>query len=760
MKTPVKITLPNGVTFEPDKVHEQGLSDKAKALLKKLDEQVFVIENVSQRDPDEWHSTYDKFYMTLLNSLHLGFRFKEFRFHPVYFKFTNDPKEEVKTLGFRTFVGNLPFWYPMVCFKDYVPDEMWGLTDEHVITQRMCLQMGDKFIERYINNFYAIPFGPHIDVHRLSRAIGGMMYKLQLFAYHFEKHICLSISIDDFMDLAKRFPRYDELLHAKLDTNMQPAEIEAEMKSMREEQYKIIREDEADNMLKYIILGAKGDQLQEMQNVIGLKADYEGNIIPYPINTNFIVNGLEDITHLYINDTAGRKAAVINNEHMGTTGYAWIQVARLALSMKISKTCKDCKTSNYIPVFVPNEAAVRKMIGRRYKIGSEKEWHTVGYHNSFHLVGKTIWMRSPMTCAAEDGICWECYGEMVRYNMHLNSVGIYASMMVMNKCMQDVLSVKHSQKTVSKLIEFKNPKFYEFFQISSTDVVINMEFNEPEMYSILIRQEDIHNDAIDEDALSSMFDKKAGKRTTKKARSLDDDNEPTDDQEQALDYYTKRFYVVKNAKSKKDKEEYEFVDVDEKELYMHNDFVSRLSLGKDEIGNYLSIPMSAIDSTEFVFAVGVNNQEQTGPIKAVNKLIDTKTHDGCSTIEEMVQRMLELLLQYNIPATLLQGEIVMTNLVRDANNVLKRPNFCQIVTKKDYEILSMTTALKKSPSIDAALSSAYIKYQLVADPTTFDKTIPSDIAYSLMPFLDDKLDGVPLRDIYEGRRELFEHDPS
>lgn len=759
MGEPVKIKLPNGIEFEPEKIHAQGLSDRAKELMKKLDDTVFVIEDVSKRDPDGWHSTYDEFFMKLLNSLHLGFRFREFRFHPVYFKFTNDPKEEVKTLGFRTFVGNLCFWYPMVCIKDYVPDEIWGLDDSHVITQRMCLQMGADFIENYINTHYARPYGPIMDVRRLSRAIGGMMYKIQLFTYHFEKHICLGLSIDDFMDLAKRYPRYNELLHAKIDESLQPAEIEAEMKRMREEQYEIIRNDDQDNMLKYIIRGAKADQFQEMQNVIGLKADYEGNVIPQPINTNFVVNGLNDVVSLYINDIAGRKSAVINDEHMGSTGYSWIQVARLAMSIKISKTCKDCRTCNYIPLYIPNKKTLPKIIGRRYKVGSENEWHTIGYEGNEDLVGKTIWMRSPMTCAAPDGICWECYGRITRYNKNLNSVGVYAAMMVMNKCMQDVLSVKHSQKTVSKLIEFKNPEFYKFFQISSTDIILNIDFPDPEPYAIVIRQEDICNDAIDEDALNAVFDRKAGKRTAKKQKTSEDEDDSQDDQEQVLDYYTKKFYVVKNLKAKKGREVYEFVDVDEKELYMHNDFVSRLTLGKDEMGNYLYINMNTIDATEFVFAVGVNSREQTGPIKAVHKLIDTKSHDGCSTIEEMVQRMLELLLNYNIPATLLQGEIIMTNLIRDVNNVLKRPNFNGIVTKKDYEILSLTTALKKSPSIDSALSSAYIKYQLVADPTTFEKTEPSDFSYSLMPYLDDAQDGVPLRDVYESRKELFEHAP-
>lgn len=761
MKKPVKITLSNGVVFEPDKIRSDVMSERAKKACEMFKEKVFVIEDVMAYDPDGVEvSTYDKFFTTMLETLHLGFRHREFRTFPVMFKFTNDPKEDVKSVGFRMFIINLAFWYPMVRLRNFIPEDVWGFKENHIITDDMGPQMRSSFIANYINENYIIPFGPHLPPPQraLSRAIGLMMFKIQTICVHFEKPLNLSISIDDFIRLAQKFPRYNEILHTELDPKMQPAQIEKEMNRLHNEQYEIIKNDDEFTVMKEIIIGAKKDQMRELQCVIGLKSDNDGNVIPYPINTNFITNGLCNVMYLYINDTGGRKAAIVNDEHMGSTGYAWIQVAKTAASIHISKTCKDCRTSNPIPLEIKNESYIPKLIGRRYRVGSSREWKTIGYGKHSDLIGKTIWLRSPTTCACEDGVCWECYGDMVRNNIDFNSVGIYASMMVMNKCMQDVLSVKHSQKTVSELILISNPAFDKFFQISSTDIVMNLSLEDPELYSIVIYQSDIQNDAMEEDELNKIFERKgSGRRIVSSSEGSDDDDSGIDDGGMSLNYHTKRFLVIKNIKSKKPKERevYEFMDSGDKDFFIHNDLINKMSFGKDENGGYLYINMSAVDSSEFIFATSVNSREQTGPIKAVKTLVDNANHDNCSTIEEMVQRMADILISYNIPATLLQGEIIITNLIRDSKNVLKRPNFRQIVTNNDYTILTVTTALKKNP-ITTSLSSSYVRYQLVSDPTTFEKSEPSDYDYAYMPYIDEEANGVPLADVYEEHRRLFE----
>lgn len=764
MKKPVKIKLSNGVIFEPDKIRSDVMPERAKKVCEMLKERVFVIEDVLEYDPDGIEvSTYDKFFTTMVETLHLGFRHYEFRYHPTMFKFTNDPNEDVKSVGFRTFVGNLAFWYPMVRLRNQIPENVWGFKDCHIITDEMGPQVRASFIEKYINENYVIPFSPHIPPPQrpLSRAIGLMMFKIQTICVHFEKAINLGISIDDFMRLAKKYPRYNEILHTQLDPNLQPAQIEQEMQRLHDEQYEIIQNDDEFTSMKEIILGAKKDQMCELQCVIGLKADNDGNVIPYPINTNFITDGLNTVMQLYINDITGRKAAIVNDEHMGSTGYAWIQVAKVAASIHISPTCKDCRTSNLIPLEIKNTKYIPKLIGRKYRIGSSREWKTITHGDHSDLIGKRIWMRSPTTCACDDGICWECYGDMVRGNVEFNSVGIYAAMMVMNKCMQDVLSVKHSQKTVSEMITIDNPNFNKFFQIASTDIVLNLSLEDPELYSIVVYQDDIQNNALEEDELRKMFDRKTSNSSSSR-RSEDDEPE---EGAMSLNYYTKRFLVVKNLKAKKikereEKEVYEFRDTGDKDFFMHDDMVGKMSFGKDEKGNYIYINLASVDSSEFIFATGVNSQEQTGPIKAVKNLIDNGSHDGCSTIEEMIQRMTDILIDYKIPATLLQGEIIMVNLIRDAKNVLKRPNWRQIVTQNDYRILTITTALKKNPSVTTSLGSSYLRYQFVSDPSTFDKTEPSDYDYPFMPYMDEEASGVPLADVYEEHRRLFEHDES
>lgn len=111
--------------------------------------------------------------------------------------------------------------------------------------------------------------------------------------------------------------------------------------------------------------------------------------------------------------------------------------------------------------------------------------------------------------------------------------------------------------------------------------------------------------------------------------------------------------------------------------------------------------------------------------------------------------MLDLLVEANLDASSVQGEMIIYKLIRRADNVLLRPDFSQLVRRKDYQILTIKTSLKKDPSVDTALSTPYLKYQLIQDVATFSKHETSDYDLSFRPYLDDNEMGIPLRDVYD-----------
>ena len=91
---------------------------------------------------------------------------------------------------------------------------------------------------------------------------------------------------------------------------MQPKEIEDLLSSSKKEFLDIIINDEENHLKPFLVTGAgiNTGQLQEFAISGGLKPDVEGNVIPVPINSNYISGGLNSINNFYIDGQAGPKA--------------------------------------------------------------------------------------------------------------------------------------------------------------------------------------------------------------------------------------------------------------------------------------------------------------------------------------------------------------------------------------------------------------------------------------------------------------------
>lgn len=728
---PGRIEYPDGIVFDPDAL-DPSLTEEAANIMNQFKDQVFIVTDQMTSVKE-----YENFLWTLLHTMEYGFEHKEFRECPVMYKFTNSKKEKVKWLQFRHFITNCIMWIPMVTVREYVPDA--ELTEDMIITADMMNGFDANAAGEYLDRFYTIPYAPYIDAHDYNRSISNTEYFMSQEAVLFLPFLGLSISLDLFMDLAKRMPRYKELLYFKLDPTKQPSELERDAQIAENEHRDLIIHDKEFNSLKALIHAIKGGQLREVHTVIGCKADDTGNTLPNPINCNYITGDLADIEKYYINSIGGRKAAIYNKEYMGTTGHLLILVTQMASTVKFSKTVKDCHSANPIPFTIKNAKYLEKMRGRYYKFPTEKEYHTIEPSRDTHLIGQTILVRSPATCGAPDGVCPVCYGQLYHNNKYLNSPGAYSAIYVMNPVTQAIMAVKHFQTTNSKPIRFQDD-FYRFFEISGGEIILGKDIDLLEDYCLVIRKEDLKSNDPDED-IDLLWQDRSKFKKTKRSKKDDDDNSETaapDDSGDVLnlDYSTVRFDVVKaldpkNAKKRpaSDNEHYTFFDETNKDLMIHRDFINRLRTGTDDNGDYFYIPMEDISAEEFIFVVDVENEESSRASKQIQRLIDNKSHEGCDSIEALAQKFLDLLIEAKQDAASVHAEMILYKLIRDKDNILKRPNFQHIIMKDDYQLLSLTTALKNDPSINVSISTPFLKQQLVALDTTFEKTGLSDFDY-------------------------------
>lgn len=729
----VRIEYPNGIVFEPDSI-PLDMTDEARDILNKFDD-IFCIEDYMSSQEE-----YEKFLWILIHSMEYGFEHKEFREYPVGFKFYDDPEEPVHYLQFRHFISNAILWMPMVEIMNNVSGAK--LDESLIINAKEMVSLTAEKVCDWLDEHYTETYMPYMDARKYSRSIANTEFFMSQEAVVFLPFMGLSINLEVFIDMAKRMPRYKELLYFKLDTNKQPSEMEKDAKEAEEEHRSLILGDKEFNPMKFLIHAIKGGQLRELHTIIGCKADDDGNTISQPINTNYLVGSLDNIVYYYINGIGGRKAAVYNKEYMGSTGYLLNQVVSMASTVKFSRTVEDCHSANPIPYKIRDKRYLTKMHGRYYRYPGEVDYHVVNADQDDFLIGETIYVRDPITCAAHDGVCPICYGKLHQVNKVLNSPGAYGATIVMNPVTQSIMEVKHFQTTESEIIEFSD-EFNMFFRLAGDEIGISQDIDFIEDYMLVIRKNDLTSVDIEED-MESLFtfcsmSKRA--RTKKKNEEEEDDGDfgikdldETDNGENetmkilsGLRYYTTKFEVKRIKKKKGEANEpYRFEELSNKELYMHIDLINRLKTGSDEDGDFYYIPLEDISIDEFIFMIGIENKEKSRAAKQIKELINTKKHDGYTTIEDFAQRFLDLIVEAGHDAAAVQMSMIVYKLVRRKDNRLKRPDFRRIIMSTDYEIMSLMVALKNDPSITVSISNAFLKWQLVNSQETFEKKGTSD----------------------------------
>ena len=728
--------------FDISKISED-LTPQAKEIMKMLDEKIFVIDDIVEEgkrigeekgDPEYYKEFYQDFYKKLIISELHGFEHKEFREHPVYFKFHNDPKEELKHLQFRHFVLNLAFWYPMITADPSI------LCDEHIVTKSLMRKINTGFIAGYMNKFFAKPYARKIDYRHRSETFADTNFLMNMIPLKFNDFIGLSISIEELRDMARRMPDFNEGLYVRIDDTKQPAEQEAQKHAYDKAQIQRVEDDEELTTLRVLVgsRSVKNAQLAEFISIIGNKPNEDGITISTPINNNYVTGNLASIPKYYINNISGRKAAVTNHEFMGPGGYVLILVALLSAQVKLDPHVHDCRTVNPLPILVASDEHLRRLDGRRYRFNQGDSYKIIDYDKDKDLIGQYIWIRSPITCAAPNGVCRECYGELYHTNKDLHSAGCYAAFTVFNPIVQGLLSAKHFQGTSSKMINF-GEEFEKYFVIATTDIILNPSLDDMELYSLVIKMDDIASSDYTNDDDDIEKSKKFGNGKKKKSKGeyddYDDDemNDITDDEmEYRLNYFVPRFYVVKNLHSKKREimEVTEFIDPNTKELYMHDDLLMRMTEGTVNLFDhqpYLYLDFEDISFEEFVFMVDVKNNELTAPMKKIQALIHNQNHAGATSYEEMAQMMLDLAIESKIDATAVHGEMIIRQLIRKPMNQQLRPDFTRVIMPEDYTILSVLVALKQNPSFSVSMSASYLKYQLVQLTNTFEKYETSDL---------------------------------
>lgn len=646
------------------------MDQNIKDIIELLGNKLFVIEEIS-KDIKVYHENLE----TVYNYLKQGFEIKELRECQVYFKF-KESEDEIHNLQLRHFLTNLMFWEPIVrldCEK---------LDSSHIMD---CTRISSGLIKSYIDKKIISQFNKSVSNRKLNKVISDMIYNLSRISTDFNVLLAMSMNIETFIDLSKRNKEFDEIIHTKLDENLQPNEIEDILDDLMKKQVKILMDDPEGNAFQPMLranAGIKHKQLSEFAINGGLKPDLDGNTIPIPINSNFVVGGLSNVTNYYIDALGGRKSVIMNNNVMGKAGHFSRSIMLLCSGIRLRDDEKACNSVNPLRFIIKSPIHLKRFIGRYYRLPHQRTY-SVLTGDEKNLIGKEILVKSPITCASKHGICKECYGELYHTNRDI-SIGAFAGTKITNPVSQNVLSSKHLLTTISEKIEF-NDEFYDFFTISANEVILNTTNDDVDInnYSLLIIKKNIGS-----------------------IEQFDDES----------DY--NNFITIFHIKNKKTGEIIEISEKTGKELFITPELMTIILKHKNK--EIYEIDLSKINDEMRLFVLEIENNELTKPLYNIMKLLNKMDHIGCTTIDEVAQRMLDLLIESQISASSVHGEVIINPLIRRVDDVLKRPKFNKYIGDEDYQILTVAGALEKNPSVLISFSFQELGRQLT-NPLTFKK---------------------------------------
>jgi len=340
----------------------------------------------------------------------------------------------------------------------------------------------------------------------------------------------------------------------------------------------------------------------------------------------------------------------------------------------------DCGTEHYINFEVTSEKILSQINGRHYydldkdnkKISPELK--TVNSKKDKSLVGKTIGLRSPVTCAS-DKVCRTCYGsELSEINKDLNT-GLVAVLLLTNPLTQKLLSAKHLLTTKTEKVDW-GTKFSDYFSVNMNSIYVM----DPEI-SIEIKK-------------------------IPKAEWDEDEEQPYAD---VIDIYQ-----------------------NEKHLFTYNSpmrlyYDESISFEDEKDDENNTIVLNAIEymENEPIFTFQAKNNELTKSLQEILDLIESNDHLGIESYHGIVNKFNELLINNSLAVASVHAEMIASVLVRDAETG-KRLSF-RSPKINQYKLYRVSKAVMSS-ALSVSLAFERLDEQLV-DLSTYEKDEKSLMDY-------------------------------
>lgn len=661
--------------------------------------QIRTIQDCEREFPDvitiSRYDTYEKFdelYYKVYYALCACMGYKECESFPIRFKFYPSD-DQVYSLSMPKFLLNLNAWRPLIelnSIQKYYRHTIEVMNESYIVGVMMSnnLRMGLEAKVKQTLDDYGITF------ERISELLKVVIERYQEASIEFaltDIHSVMtleSIFLNDYRNSAK----IRELNNLKIDQSLQTVEVEELLKKKTNEL--LTEMSRTKNPIWYVSKAGnhiKQKQVQELYISFGQIPDVTGNVIPYTMQGNGFAGGYLDPTTYYIAATGARLSSIMNKEHMGEAGYLSRNLVLLSRTLTLSKTVFDCGTKHLLPITVKDSTFLHRLENKWYCEHEGEPLKLIHYEDCKHLIGKRIKIRSLLTCACGNEVCHVCYGRDSHLVMNMPGMAIFNTEVFSEPVSQNILSTKHLLFTAANKITFSE-SFNKYFRYNAGDVYMKDK-----------------EDWEDNISIANL------KVRIEEGNCIPINNQDIQDYNTFGNHVESPFYVYNTKTKEYDKIEiinYESMFIDAPSMKNFK-IVSDKRTGKEK--RYYEIPFEVL-SNELegrLLSIDIKNNGLTDNLYMIMDLLG-KNANKYDDYSVLAQDFFETLINAGINLRIVQAEVILNRLIRDANDIYSRPNFREF-KHPEYKILNINQALLNTKAPTIGFSYQELKRQLLSD---------------------------------------------
>lgn len=606
-------------------------------------------------------SNIDEYFEDCIDILSDGIETPYVQGMKIQFVFTDG---EAVTLSLMDSLFNFLMWPLITCTHREISSRY--LYFEEAITK--------SSIKKYIDQNFIKPNIKYLDILTLNQTIDRAIGKFRDLA-NFQMYLGNSMNLKDTIDLMNQYPEFNDAIHLDISNTLLEDVKERGMQAINTQIQYIKKSDHClrDAFIAGEAVNAK--QYKEVAANIGTKPDGLGSVFPVPIQGSFINGGLKTVEEVVEESSVGRIAQILKKKNVGDSGSF---ARKLGLNNQDSFLHKDpeyiCDSRNFQPVEIKNSDILDMFNMRYYRFYEDGPEYLLDSDKDRHLIGQTLYFRSPMTCASAargEGICYRCYGDLAYVNRDIN-IGQMAAELLSAIYTQILLSAKHLLESAIVKLNW-TPIFHKVFNVAFNLITLKEDMNYKGMKLIIDPDEIIDDESDDEDLDDPTGESSSGSYVTYVTVQLPDGT----------------------------KEEVKTSDSDQ--LFLHQDLISYLEDADiNEDSGLYELDMNKMKDV-VLFNIDVRNNELSKTMNTIMHIIDNKAGTKSYNRKSILQAFIDNNLAGGIKLNSVHFEVLLMNQIRAKDDILRLPEWAH--RNEDYQILTLREALKNNRSISIRLQA-------------------------------------------------------